>query len=80
MDPVVYLIALVGGLLSPFTPCSLVMIPSFISFVGIESTSMRRGFLLSMVYGLGFALVFAGPIDIHSLPKHTNFTFELMNF
>lgn len=59
MEWSIYLFALAGGLLSFFNPCSIVNIPSFISYVGVESTDARRGFFLSVAYGIGFALVFA---------------------
>ncbi|MHA1734028.1 MAG: cytochrome c biogenesis CcdA family protein [Promethearchaeota archaeon] len=59
MDLTTYLIALAGGLLSFFNPCSLVLIPSFVSYVGAESTSAKRGLLLSLAFGLGFSVVYA---------------------
>ncbi|MHA1727849.1 MAG: cytochrome c biogenesis CcdA family protein [Promethearchaeota archaeon] len=62
MDIFTYFLAFWGGIISFFTPCSIVTIPTFIAFVGIESVSvsvsMKRGFMLSIVFGLGFSILY----------------------
>ncbi|MBD3351746.1 MAG: hypothetical protein GF364_09700 [Candidatus Lokiarchaeota archaeon] len=59
MEFIMYLYAIVAGLGSFFNPCSIVMLPSFLAFVGAESTDLKKGFFLSLVYGLGFTVLFA---------------------
>jgi cytochrome c-type biogenesis protein len=51
-------ISLWGGLLSSLTPCNILALPSFISYSINESTSPKKGFMLSVFYGLGYSLVF----------------------
>jgi len=59
MDPSIYFIAFSGGLLSFLTPCNLINLLSFISYATAEGKSMKRGFFLSIVFGLGFSLTFS---------------------
>ena len=59
MDPSIYFVAFSGGLLTFLNPCNLVNLFTFLSFIGSEGTSSRRGFFLSIVYGLGFSLIYA---------------------
>lgn len=54
-----YLFAIVAGLGSFFNPCSIVMLPTFMAFVGAESKDLKHGFVLSAIYGMGFTLLFA---------------------
>ena len=59
MDPAIYFIAFSGGLLTLLNPCNLVNLFTFLSFISSEGKSVRRGLFLSIVYGLGFSLIYA---------------------
>ncbi len=53
------LAALVAGVLTSLTPCSLSSIPLVISYVGAaEGKNTRRSFWLSLTFALGMALTF----------------------
>lgn len=52
-------LALVAGLLTAFTPCSLTSVPLVIGYVGgTGKESTRKAFRLSLVFSLGMALTF----------------------
>ena len=49
-----------GGVLASFTPCTYPMMPITIAFIGGKANgSRRRGFLLSIFYVLGMAIVYS---------------------
>ncbi len=53
------LIALLAGVLTSFTPCSLSTIPLVIGYVGgTDSRNTRKAFVLSMIFALGSAVTF----------------------
>lgn len=59
-SPLDYLIAFFGGLLVSFSPCVYPLIPVTTSFIGIDSSSRKfKGFILSLIYVTGIALVYA---------------------
>ena len=61
LDPsshTVYLIALVGGLLSSLLPCSLSSLPLVIGYVGSGRSDLWKSFRLSAVFALGMAVTF----------------------
>ncbi len=47
-----------GGILSTTTPCNLIAIPSFASYIISDSNSLRRGFFLTLAYSIGFCTIF----------------------
>jgi len=52
-------LALLAGLLTAFTPCSLSTVPLVIGYVGgIGSDNTKRAFRLSLIFALGMALTF----------------------
>jgi cytochrome c-type biogenesis protein len=54
-----FLAAYVGGVLTSFTPCVYPVIPITIAYIGAHgSSSKRKGFLISLVYVLGMAVVY----------------------
>lgn len=54
-------IALAAGVLISFTPCVYPVLGPTVAFVGARAAgSRRRAFSLSLVYGLGMALMYAG--------------------
>jgi len=54
------LVALVGGILAGFTPCTYPMLPITVAFVGSRAGGRRwRGFLLSVFYVFGMAVVYS---------------------
>lgn len=58
--PLALILAFVGGVLASLTPCTYPMIPITVAFVGGKAQGSRwRGFVLSSVYVLGMALVYA---------------------
>ena len=53
-------LAFVGGVLASFTPCTYPMMPITVAFIGGKGEGRRgRCFLLSIVYVLGLAIVYA---------------------
>src|SRR5208282_1851171 len=49
-----------GGVLASFTPCTYPMMPITVAFIGGKANgSKRRGFLLSLFYVLGLAIVYS---------------------
>jgi thiol:disulfide interchange protein DsbD len=55
-----YLAVYLGGALVSFTPCIYPVIPITVAFIGAHGSASRgRGFLLSMIYVLGMAVVYA---------------------
>jgi len=59
MDIGIFGVAFVGGLLSFITPCSLLGLFSFITHVTAEGYDLKHGFIASLLYGLGYVLVFS---------------------
>jgi cytochrome c-type biogenesis protein len=54
-----YLAAYLGGLLTSFTPCVYPVIPITVAYIGAHgSDSKMNGFMLSVFYVLGMALVY----------------------
>lgn len=52
------LLALLAGVLTSFTPCSLSSIPLVIGFVGGTDTAPKKAFRLSVVFAAGSAVTF----------------------
>jgi len=52
------LLALLAGVLTSFTPCSLSSIPLVIAYVGGVGVEPKKAFRLSLVFALGAALTF----------------------
>jgi len=53
------IIALVAGLLTSFTPCSLSSVPLIVGYVGgTKSTDTKRAFKLSVTFAIGMAVTF----------------------
>jgi thiol:disulfide interchange protein DsbD len=54
------LLSFAGGVLASFTPCTYPMMPITVAFIGGKANgSKRKGFLLSVFYVLGMALVYS---------------------
>ncbi len=54
------LLSFLGGVLASFTPCTYPMMPITVAFIGGKANgSRRRGFLLSLFYVLGLAIVYS---------------------
>jgi len=55
-----YLVVFLGGILTSFTPCLYPIIPITVGFIGANSAGSRsKGFLLSLFYVLGIAVVYS---------------------
>ncbi len=52
------IVALVAGILTSLTPCSLSSIPLIIGFVGGTSDNPKKAFKLSLVFAIGAAITF----------------------
>lgn len=53
-------LAFAGGVLASFTPCTYPMMPITVAFIGGKANgSKRKGFLLSVFYVLGMAIVYS---------------------
>ena len=62
------LLSFVGGVLASFTPCTYPMMPITVAFIGGKANgSRRRGFLLSLFYVLGLAIVYSSLAAIAAL-------------
>ena len=59
MDISIVGVAFAGGVLSFFTPCSLLGLFSFMSHVTAEGYGSKQGFMASVYYGLGYILTFS---------------------
>ncbi len=55
-----FIAAYLGGLVISFTPCTYPLIPVTVGFIGAQGASSKlRGFLLSLFYVLGLAVMYA---------------------
>ena len=59
VDAFLFLFAFGGGLVAFISPCNVVAMPSFISYIGSQSNSSKKSILLSLSYSLGFCVMFA---------------------
>ena len=57
-NPIAGLLALLAGVLTSFTPCSLSSIPLVIGYVGGTGTEPKKAFRLSLVFAAGSAITF----------------------
>lgn len=63
-----YPLVFFSGIIVSFTPCVYALIPITIGFIGASGQgSVRKSFLLSLVYVLGLSLVYAGLGAVASL-------------
>ena len=51
-------LALIGGILTSLTPCSLSSVPLVIAYVGGTSSNTKKSFKLSLVFALGSVITF----------------------
>jgi thiol:disulfide interchange protein DsbD len=56
---IAFLLVFVGGILTSFTPCVYPMIPITISYVGGRAKSRAHGFVLSLFFVLGIAIMYS---------------------
>jgi thiol:disulfide interchange protein DsbD len=54
-----FLLVFLGGIATSFTPCVYPMIPITISYIGGRARSRVQGFLLSLVFVLGIAVMYS---------------------
>ena len=54
-----YLAVFLSGILISFTPCVYPLIPVTIAYIGAHTTSRKRGFMLSLFYVLGIAVMYS---------------------
>jgi thiol:disulfide interchange protein DsbD len=54
-----FLLVFLGGIATSFTPCVYPMIPITISYIGGRARSRLQGFLLSLVFVLGIAVMYS---------------------
>ncbi len=59
VDFILFFLAIGGGIVSFLTPCNIVTLPSFISFLGSQATTTKKSTLMSLTFSLGFCLMFA---------------------
>jgi len=57
---VAFLLVFLGGILTSFTPCVYPMIPITISYVGGRAKNRMHGFVLSLFFVLGIAIMYSG--------------------
>ncbi len=58
-NPIDYIFAFLGGVAVSFTPCVYPLVPVTIGYIGIKGSSCLRGFILSLIYVSGMALVYS---------------------
>ncbi|MFY9401868.1 MAG: cytochrome c biogenesis protein CcdA [Candidatus Omnitrophota bacterium] len=58
-SPADYIFAFLGGVAVSFTPCVYPLVPITVSYIGINSTSSFKGFILSLIYVSGVAFIYS---------------------
>lgn len=59
VDIALYFTALGAGIISFISPCNLVLLPAFLSYVASTARNRKESFMLSILYTIGFAITFA---------------------
>lgn len=59
VDISLFLLAFGGGIVSFLTPCNIVALPSFISYIGSQVNTVKRSIIMSLIFSLGFCVMFA---------------------
>lgn len=59
IDLMLFLLALFGGLISFLTPCNVVTLPSFVTYISNQSNTIKKSILMSLFFSLGFCLMFS---------------------
>ncbi|MBP6875694.1 MAG: thioredoxin family protein [Candidatus Eisenbacteria bacterium] len=67
-----FLLVFIGGILTSFTPCVYPMIPITISYVGGRAKNRAHGFILSLFFVLGIAIMYSA---LGILAASTSFIF-----
>ncbi len=57
-EPFLFILALVGGIASFLSPCNVVVLPTFISYLGSQVNDIKKGLFMSLVFSIGFCLTF----------------------
>ena len=57
-EPFLFILALIGGITSFIAPCNVIVLPTFISYIGSQANDIKKGFLLSLFFSIGFCLTF----------------------
>jgi cytochrome c-type biogenesis protein len=58
IDVFLFLLAFGGGIVSFIAPCNIAVLPSFISYIGGQANTVKRSFVMSLFFSLGFCLMF----------------------
>lgn len=53
------LLAIFGGIISFLSPCNVVTLPSFSSYIGSQAKTTRKSIIMSLIFSLGFCLMFS---------------------
>lgn len=54
-----FLLAIFGGLISFLTPCNVVTLPSFVTYITSQTNTIKKSILMSLFFSLGFCLMFS---------------------
>ncbi|MBY9009580.1 MAG: cytochrome c biogenesis protein CcdA [Candidatus Lokiarchaeota archaeon] len=54
-----FFLAFWGGIVAFISPCNVVALPSFISYVGSQANTVKKSILMSLVFSVGFSTMFA---------------------
>jgi cytochrome c-type biogenesis protein len=54
-----FFLAILGGLVSFLTPCNVVTLPSFITYITSQTNTIKKSILMSLFFSLGFCLMFS---------------------
>ncbi|HEC39381.1 hypothetical protein LCGC14_0745820 [marine sediment metagenome] len=54
----IFILALVGGIASFIAPCNIIVLPTFISYIGSQANGLKKGFFMSLFFSIGFCLTF----------------------
>jgi len=59
IDLMLFLLAIFGGLISFLTPCNVVTLPSFVTYITSQTNTIKKSILMSLFFSLGFCLMFS---------------------
>ncbi len=59
VDIVLFLLAIIGGIISFLTPCNLVTLPTFLTYIGTQAKSTKNSIIISISFSVGFCLMYS---------------------
>ncbi|MHA2124443.1 MAG: cytochrome c biogenesis CcdA family protein [Promethearchaeota archaeon] len=53
-----FILAIVGGMASFIAPCNVIVLPTYISYIGSQANGVKKGAFMSLLFSIGFCLTF----------------------